>query len=79
MPSLNQGGVDVGGVFAGAGSAGCEWATTDYNRGDVVLFDSLCLHQALPNLGETVRLSLDCTASETSKTLYLCCSAKLML
>lgn len=28
-----------------AGAGGCEWATTDYDRGDVVLFDSLCLHQ----------------------------------
>jgi hypothetical protein len=38
---------------------GCEWASTDYQRGDVCLFDSLCLHQALPNIGDSIRLSLD--------------------
>ena len=65
------------GLLGGAGGIGAmpapmeqqqaEWSTTDYQRGDVVLFDSLCLHQALPNLGDTIRLSLDYRYSALSQ------------
>ncbi len=37
-----------------------EWLTTDYEIGDCLVFHSLTLHQALPNLsGDRLRISLD--------------------
>jgi ectoine hydroxylase-related dioxygenase (phytanoyl-CoA dioxygenase family) len=37
-----------------------EWATTDYQAGDTLIFPSLTVHQALPNLTEDrLRISLD--------------------
>jgi len=37
-----------------------EWATTNYEIGDTLIFPSLTMHQALPNLtGDRLRVSLD--------------------
>ncbi|MCW3094890.1 MAG: Protein involved in biosynthesis of mitomycin antibiotics/polyketide fumonisin [Chthonomonadaceae bacterium] len=51
----------------GAGGAGidtdalpCSWAGSDFEEGDVVLFHSLTVHKALPNLSpDRLRLSVD--------------------
>jgi hypothetical protein len=64
---LEGGAGGIGGLPAPLERRGCEWATTDYQRGDVLLFDSLCLHQALPNVGDRVRLSLDYRYSAISQ------------
>ncbi len=38
------------------------WATTDYRPGDVLIFQHLMLHWALPNTSDRVRLSVDTRA-----------------
>ena len=39
---------------------GGEWLTTDYQPGDALIFHSLAIHQALPNLtDDRIRLSVD--------------------
>jgi hypothetical protein len=35
------------------------WCTTDYRPGDLLVFHSLMLHRALPNVSDRIRLSLD--------------------
>jgi hypothetical protein len=68
---------DVLGLAGGAGGigvtvraleeAGCRWVTTHYLPGDVLLFNSLTVHQALPNLGDSLRLSVDFRYSGLTK------------
>jgi ectoine hydroxylase-related dioxygenase (phytanoyl-CoA dioxygenase family) len=39
---------------------GIEWHASDFRFGDVLIFHSLCIHKALPNLtGNKLRLSID--------------------
>mmetsp|Transcript_38161 Transcript_38161/g.59566 ORF Transcript_38161/g.59566 Transcript_38161/m.59566 type:complete len:220 (-) Transcript_38161:561-1220(-) len=40
----------------------CEWATADFEAGDVLMFRSFTVHMALDNDMDEVRLSLDCRA-----------------
>ena len=35
------------------------WLTTDYRPGDFLIFHSLMIHRALPNISDRIRLSLD--------------------
>jgi len=39
---------------------GDEWAGGDINAGDVLIFHSLTVHAAAPNLSDRMRISLDC-------------------
>ena len=47
--------------------AGCVWRSADFQAGDVLLFNSLCIHSALPNLSQEIRLSADYRFSGVSK------------
>ena len=38
------------------------WMTTDYQRGDIVVFESCTVHRGLPNRSKVIRLSLDVRA-----------------
>ncbi len=46
------------------------WCTIDYRPGDVLVFHSLMLHRALPNVSDRIRLSLDarCQPATTLRT-----------
>ena len=50
-------------------AAGCRWASTDYQAGDVLLFTSLTAHSALPNSSSEIRLSTDYRYCAASKPL----------
>ena len=68
---------DLLGLVGGAGGIsvtckqleerGCVWKTADYQAGDILLFNSLAIHQALPNLSDSIRLSCDFRYSGLSK------------
>lgn len=50
----------AGGLGIDTGSLPFEWATTDFRGGDALLFHSLTIHKALPNLSPNrIRLSVD--------------------
>jgi hypothetical protein len=38
---------------------GCRWASAEFEPGDCLVFSSLCVHMGLPNLSDSVRISLD--------------------
>ena len=67
---------DLLGLVGGAGGIGvtckqleergCVWKTAEYKAGDMLLFNSLAIHQALPNLSDDIRLSCDFRYSETA-------------
>jgi 1-deoxypentalenic acid 11beta-hydroxylase len=46
------------------------WCTIDYRPGDLLVFHSLMLHRALPNVSDRIRLSLDarCQPAATPRT-----------
>ena len=68
---------DLLGLVGGAGGIGvtckqleergCVWKTAEYKAGDMLLFNSLAIHQALPNLSDDIRLSCDFRYSGLSK------------
>ncbi len=39
---------------------GCEWVGGELNAGDLLIFHSLTVHEALPNRSRRLRISLDC-------------------
>lgn len=49
--------------------AGDEWAGGHVNAGDVLIFHSLTVHAASPNLSEQMRLSLDCRFQDARRVL----------
>lgn len=52
------------------GSAiGEEWVGGDVNAGDVLIFHSLTVHAASPNLSNQIRLSLDCRFQDAQRAL----------
>jgi hypothetical protein len=65
LPGSHRAGLRPHGA-ATAGAAGCEvpagaaWHTTDFDCGDVLVFDGRTVHRALPHrLGQKLRLSVD--------------------
>ena len=54
-------------AFRALEEAGCRWVTAHYLPGDVLLFNSLAIHQALPNMGDSLRLSTDFRYSGMTK------------
>jgi hypothetical protein len=52
-------------------AAGCRWLSTAFEAGDVLLFTSLTMHCALPNLSSKIRLSTDYRYSPMSKPLVV--------
>ena len=42
------------------------WMTTDYRRGDILVFESCTVHRGLPNRSKVVRFSLDVRAQPAS-------------
>ncbi len=48
---------------------GDEWVGGTVNAGDVLIFHSLTVHEASPNVSETLRLSLDCRFQDASRIL----------
>ena len=56
-------------LVSGLEAAGCRWLSTDYQPGDVLLFTSLTMHCALPNVSNHIRLSADYRYSPASKPL----------
>jgi Phytanoyl-CoA dioxygenase (PhyH) len=42
------------------------WLSADYEIGDALFFHSLTVHRALPNRGDTIRVSIDCRAQPWS-------------
>lgn len=51
-------------------AAGDEWVGGQVNAGDVLLFHSLTVHAASPNLSELLRLSLDCRFQNSRRVLH---------
>jgi hypothetical protein len=49
--------------------AGGEWAGGRINAGDVLLFHSLTVHAATPNVSTKMRLSIDCRFQDARRTL----------
>lgn len=49
--------------------AGDEWVGGPVNAGDVLIFHSLTVHAAAPNLSERMRLSLDCRFQDARRVL----------
>lgn len=47
-----------------------EWAVTDYQAGDVVFFHSFTIHATGPNVGEQVRLSMDCRYQSATEPIH---------
>ena len=50
-------------------AAGDEWVGGHVNAGDVLIFHSLTVHAASPNLSERLRLSLDCRFQDFRRVL----------
>jgi ectoine hydroxylase-related dioxygenase (phytanoyl-CoA dioxygenase family) len=50
-------------------AAGGEWVGGTFNAGDVLLFHSLTVHAASPNLSDRLRLSLDCRFQDSRRAL----------
>ena len=44
----------------------CEWATADFQAGDVLTFSAYTVHMGLTNSSDEVRLSMDCRAQPLS-------------
>ncbi len=49
--------------------AGDEWVGGPVNAGDVLIFHSLTVHAAAPNLSERMRISLDCRFQDARRVL----------
>lgn len=49
---------------------GGEWVGGEINAGDVLLFHSLTVHAAAPNLSQQLRISLDCRFQDYQRTLH---------
>jgi ectoine hydroxylase-related dioxygenase (phytanoyl-CoA dioxygenase family) len=49
--------------------AGDEWVGGRVNAGDVLIFHSLTVHAASPNLSERMRISLDCRFQDARRVL----------
>jgi hypothetical protein len=65
-----QGGAGGHGVLvAELEAAGCRWRSADFLAGDVLLFNSLAVHAALPNRSQELRLSGDFRYSGASSEL----------
>jgi ectoine hydroxylase-related dioxygenase (phytanoyl-CoA dioxygenase family) len=50
-------------------AAGSEWVGGQVNAGDVLIFHSLTVHAASPNLSDQMRLSIDCRFQDARRTL----------
>jgi ectoine hydroxylase-related dioxygenase (phytanoyl-CoA dioxygenase family) len=50
-------------------ASGDEWAEGRVNAGDVLIFHSLTVHAAAPNISDRMRLSLDCRFQNSRRTL----------
>ena len=48
---------------------GDDWAGGDINAGDVLIFHSLTVHAAAPNVSEKMRISLDCRFQDYARTV----------
>jgi len=48
---------------------GDEWAGGDINAGDVLIFHSLTVHAAAPNLSDRMRISLDCRFQDYARAI----------
>lgn len=49
--------------------AGDDWAEGHVNTGDVLIFHSLTVHAAAPNVSNRMRISLDCRFQDSRRTL----------
>lgn len=49
--------------------AGDEWVEGRVNAGDVLIFHSLTVHAAAPNISDRMRISLDCRFQDSRRTL----------
>jgi ectoine hydroxylase-related dioxygenase (phytanoyl-CoA dioxygenase family) len=49
--------------------AGDEWVGGDFNPGDVLIFHSLTVHAASPNISQQMRLTLDCRFQDARRML----------
>lgn len=49
---------------------GGDWVGGDVNAGDVIIFHSLTVHAAAPNLSDQLRLSLDCRFQDARRVLH---------
>lgn len=50
-------------------AAGGQWVGGEINAGDVLIFHSLTVHAAAPNLSEKLRISLDCRFQDYRRVL----------
>jgi len=55
-------------IPAGA-EIGDEWVGGNFNAGDVLIFHSLTVHAAAPNLSDQMRISLDCRFQDYSRPI----------
>ncbi len=49
---------------------GDEWVEGQVNAGDVLIFHSLTVHAAAPNVSDRMRISLDCRFQDARRTLH---------
>jgi ectoine hydroxylase-related dioxygenase (phytanoyl-CoA dioxygenase family) len=49
---------------------GDEWVEGQVNAGDVLIFHSLTVHAAAPNVSDCMRVSLDCRFQDARRTLH---------
>jgi ectoine hydroxylase-related dioxygenase (phytanoyl-CoA dioxygenase family) len=49
---------------------GCDWAGGDIRAGDVLLFNSLTVHEAEPNRSNRMRISLDCRFQSFQRAIH---------
>src|SRR5947199_356238 len=54
QPAFGAGGLEVVDPLVG------RWVGGDFQAGDVLIFHSLTVHKALPNLTDRLRMSMDC-------------------
>ena len=50
-------------------ATGDEWVEGQVNAGDVLIFHSLTVHAAAPNISDRMRISLDCRFQDSRRTL----------
>jgi hypothetical protein len=60
----------LGGEAALTDDSDAGWAATDYQAGDVIFFHGFTVHATGPNLGDQVRLSMDCRYQSADEPIH---------
>jgi hypothetical protein len=63
-PSLGAGGMEITDPLEGT------WVNGPFGRGDVLFFHSMCVHQGTPNVGRSLRMSVDARYQRLSDPVH---------